>query len=115
MSTSKITGKIDVSKIDKTKLYQGKTAKYLDIMLIPSSNDKYGNDYMIVQSLPKADRDAGVRGAILGNAKILGGGPSYGGGQAASQRRQPTEDEKANLGGGGGDSDVPFMRFDPVC
>lgn len=106
MSTSKITGKIDVAKIDKTKLYQGKSAKYLDIVLIPSKDNQYGNDYMIVQGVPKADRDAGVRGAILGNAKILGEKPSFGGGQAA--RRQPTEDEKANINKDAPDQDIPF-------
>lgn len=66
-----ITVKIDVSKIDKTKLYQGKSAKYLDLVLIPKQS-QYGDDYMVVQGLPKAERDQGVKGAILGNAKIMG-------------------------------------------
>ena len=100
-----IAGKIDVSKIDKTKLYQGKTAKYLDIVLIPSKDNKYGDDYMIVQGVSKADRDAGVRGAILGNAKILGDRQSPAG---ASQRRQPTDDEKANIDRSKEPEDVPF-------
>lgn len=66
-----ILAKIDVTKIDKARLYIGKQGKYLDIALIPSQNDKYDNDYMIVQSVSKEEREAGKRGPIIGNAKIL--------------------------------------------
>jgi len=40
------TGKIDVTKIDKTFLFKGKAGTYLDIALIPnkSGRDQYGND-----------------------------------------------------------------------
>lgn len=67
-----ITAKLDVTKVDKAKLFPGKNgANYLDIVLIPSKSDKYGDDYMVVQSVTKEEREAGKRGAILGNAKIL--------------------------------------------
>ena len=67
-----ITGKINVMKIDKTKMFNADSgAVYLDIVLIPSPENQYGNDYMIVQGIPKEARDAGMKGAILGNAKIL--------------------------------------------
>ena len=66
-----IDGKISVNKIAKEKLFKGKVNTYLDIVLIPSPNDQYGNDYMIVQSASKEERLAGKRGAILGNAKII--------------------------------------------
>lgn len=71
-----IAGKIDVKKINKEKLYVGKQGTYLDIVLIETPNDQYGNTHMIVQSVTQAERQAGVKGAILGNAKILGGGTS---------------------------------------
>jgi hypothetical protein len=67
-----ITVKIDVSKINKEFLYQGKTAKYLDLVLWESPDDKYGNDYRVVQGLPKEARAAGKKGAILGNGKVMG-------------------------------------------
>ncbi|HTJ52594.1 MAG TPA: hypothetical protein VL443_24230 [Cyclobacteriaceae bacterium] len=68
-----LTGKIDCSKIEKARLFNGKDgAKYLDIILIPTPNDKHGNDYMIVQSITKEERAAGQKGKILGNAKELG-------------------------------------------
>lgn len=69
-----ITVKIDVMKIDKSKLFHGKNgAKYLDIVLIDSSqNDKFGNDYMVIQQNTKEEREKGIKGAILGNGKIVG-------------------------------------------
>ncbi len=68
-----ITGKIDVTKIDKDLLFTGKNgAKYLDIVLWETPDNKYGHDYMITQSVSKEARDAGKKGAILGNAKVRG-------------------------------------------
>lgn len=66
-----ITAKIDVTKIDKDRLFKGKSGTYLDVALIPTPNDKYGNDYMIVQSVSKEEREAGERGPIIGNAREL--------------------------------------------
>ena len=66
-----LTARIDVTKIDKTKLYKGEKGTYLDLVFIPTPDNKYGHDYMIAQSLPKEDRESGDRGAILGNGKYL--------------------------------------------
>jgi hypothetical protein len=58
--------------IAKDKMFNAESgAVYLDVLLIPTPENQYGNDYMIVQSLSKEDRDAGIKGAILGNAKYL--------------------------------------------
>lgn len=66
-----ITGKINCVKIDKAKLFEGKNgAKWLDIVLIETPNSDYG-DFMIVQDTSKEDRAKGIKGAILGNAKIF--------------------------------------------
>ena len=45
-----LSGKIDVKKIVKSKLYNGEKGTYLDIVLIETPNNQYGNDFMIVQS-----------------------------------------------------------------
>ena len=69
-----IAAKIDVTRIEKERLFAGKNgAKYLDVILIPSRDDKYGNSHMVVQGVSKEERAAGKKGPILGNAKILGG------------------------------------------
>ncbi len=93
---SVITAKLDVTKVDKSRLFAGKNgAKYLDIVLIPVQNSKYDDDFMIVQSVSKEERARGVKGAILGNAKIMGGGN----GKPAAQKELPVEQEHG---------DVPF-------
>ena len=60
--------KIDVKKITKSKLYVGAKGTYLTCTLIPTPQSEYG-DYMIVESISKEDRDNGLKGVILGNAK----------------------------------------------
>ena len=65
-----ITAKIDVTKIEKARLYKGEKGTYLDILLIPRE-DEWGNSHMVVQSVSKQEREAGVRGPILGNAKTV--------------------------------------------
>jgi len=85
-----ITASIDVSKIDKGALYEGKKGTYLDIVLIETPDSQYGNDFMVVQGLSKERRDAGEKGAILGNGKVL---------------RRRGEGEAAQ---GGGDEGLPF-------
>jgi len=68
-----ITGKIDVTKIDKEKLFKGEKGTYLDIAIfVNDETDQYGNNGMIVQSVSKEEREAGVKGAILGNIKKTG-------------------------------------------
>jgi hypothetical protein len=65
---------LDVSKIDKTALYESpKTGKkYLSItVLIREEKDQYQNDGFVVQKISKERKNAGERGAILGNAKIM--------------------------------------------
>lgn len=62
--------KIDVKKIDKSRLYKGKQGTYLTAVLIPTPDGKYG-DYMVVEGISKEEREAGKKGTILGNGKNL--------------------------------------------
>jgi hypothetical protein len=73
MSKVAVTLKIDVTKIDKARLYRGQKGTYLDatIFLDLGEADQYGNHGMITQSVSKEDKDAGKRGEILGNGKIV--------------------------------------------
>ena len=62
--------RIDVSKIDKKRLFTGQKGIYLDCVLIPKEKNEYG-DYMIVESITKEERKSGRQGTILGNAKTM--------------------------------------------
>lgn len=45
---------------------------YLDVRLIPIPDPRYGDHYMVTQSIPKEARDSGEKSPILGNARIEG-------------------------------------------
>jgi hypothetical protein len=63
--------KIDVSKIDKAGLYKGTKGTYLDCVAWPSKTPgQYGDTHYIVQELSKEKRDAGDKGAIIGNMTV---------------------------------------------
>jgi hypothetical protein len=70
-----ITLSIDVTQLDKTRFKtitrkNGNRAVFCDLILLETPNSDYG-DYMVKQSLSKADREAKVELPILGNGKIL--------------------------------------------
>ena len=73
MSKIGVNISIDVTKIDKAHLVQGKKGTYLNLtaFIDPSEADQYGNNGMVTQGLNKEARDAGQKGAILGNSKVF--------------------------------------------
>ena len=62
--------KIDVSKIDKASLFQGKKGIYLDATAFIDLDqlDQYGNSGMITQDLSQERSQTGEKGPILGNS-----------------------------------------------
>lgn len=68
--------KIDVTKIDKNHLFQGKNGKYLDAALHDKPND-FGDGF-ITQSVSKEERAKGVKGPIIGNWKKIGSSQAKG-------------------------------------
>ena len=97
-----ISLKIKTGAIDKARLYVGKTGEhYLDVMLIETPNSKYHDDYVVVQAVSKEERLQGVKGNILGNAKIVGQKPAP---AAAANPAPATEAPRAQTE----PDDVPF-------
>jgi hypothetical protein len=68
---------IDVSKIDPKRLYKGKKGQYLSATLfLKEEVDQYGNNGFVVESITKEEREKGLKGTIIGNAKYMAaGGP----------------------------------------
>lgn len=64
---------IDVTKIDKAKLYKGKKGTYLSVtaFIDLDQQDQYGNNGMVTQKVSKEEQQQGVKGAILGNTKVF--------------------------------------------
>lgn len=65
--------KLDVTKIDKSKLFQGQKGTYLDAQVFIDTDelDQYGNSGMITQAVSKEEKQQGVKGNILGNVKVF--------------------------------------------
>lgn len=97
-----ITARIDVTKIDKARLYKGQKGTYLDIVLIPTPNAKYDQTHMIVESVSKEEREQGIKGAIIGNATEI----------IKRDQRQPKDEPPAQMERPGfkydDEDDVPF-------
>jgi len=65
--------KVDVSKIDKARLYKGEKGTYLSLTtFIDTDNaDQYDNNGFISQDTSKEERAQGVQTPILGNVKVF--------------------------------------------
>lgn len=98
-----ILGKIDVTKIDEGKYFRGKKGTYLDFVLIETPDSQYGDDYMVVQGVSKEEREKGVKGAVLGNARIFGARPAPQA-QSAPAEGWRAGEESQELA----DDDIPF-------
>jgi hypothetical protein len=90
--------KIDVTLITKEKLFKGskpnaenKLPLYLDIVIIATPNDQYGNDFMIVEALSKEERAQGMKqGKKLGKGKFFGA-------SKAKKNNQQSSSESSSL------------------
>lgn len=73
MSKIAVSLKIDVSKIDKARLFKGSKGTYLDATAFIDLDafDQYGNSGMITQDVSKEEREQKVQGPILGNSKVF--------------------------------------------
>jgi len=64
--------KIDVSKIPREWIFQGKKGKYIDCVLFENDSvDEYGNTHALKLSPPREEREAGTKGIYIGNGKPL--------------------------------------------
>jgi hypothetical protein len=60
--------KIDVTKIDKKRLYEGKKGKYLTMtVMLDDTEDRFGNYGLVLEAVSKEEREQGTEATILGN------------------------------------------------
>ena len=92
MSKIGVSLKIDVSKIEKARLFKGAKGNYLDatVFIDLDQLDQYDNSGMITQDVKKEEKDSGVKGPILANCKLFWteGGQAP---QQQPQRQQPAQ------------------------
>jgi len=106
--------KIDVSKIEKARLFKGEKGTYLDLTTFIDTDelDQYGNNGFISQSVSKEERAQKVLTPILGNVKVF-----YNDSTGATHQNTPQPPQgSSQYGGSAGqtpdpefdDSDIPF-------
>ena len=68
-----IGGSIDLSKIDKSKIVDGKNgAKYYNFDIIVNEDfDQYNNNVQITAKQTKEEREAKAKRTFLGNGKVV--------------------------------------------
>ena len=103
-----ISIKLDVTKIDKSRIFKGQKGQYLDLttFIEVDEQDQYGNNGFICQSTTKDEQAAGVKTPILGNAKVFYNAS----GQSAPQPSNSVGEATHNpsLADDGFDQDIPF-------
>ena len=95
-----ISVRIDVTKIDKARLYKGAKGTYLDLTTFVDTDtaDQYDNHGFISQSQSKEEREGGAeRPPILGNVKVF----YTDGGESRNVALQEMSTEEM-------DEDIPF-------
>ena len=117
MSKVALSLKINVSQIDKARLFSGQKGKYLDCTIFVDLDqlDQYGNSGMITQDVSKEEKEQGIKGNILGNGKVFwkegGQAPQAQGGfqqqapqqqQQQQQQQQPARDPQGFTSAQGG-------------
>jgi hypothetical protein len=104
--------KIDVTKIDKARLFVGTKGTYLDAtVFLDDEEGRYGDNGMITQDVSQQERESGTKGAILGNATII---------KVLDDRPQGNQHQSGGhpMPQGAGDGpnneteDIPFSCFD---
>jgi len=72
MSTIGINLSIDVSKLDKSRLYKGAKGTYANLTVFIDSNpDQYGKNGGVKEQATKDERDQKVKMPFVGNATIF--------------------------------------------
>tara|TARA_R110000851_G_scaffold265657_1_gene418173 strand:+ start:153 stop:470 length:318 start_codon:yes stop_codon:yes gene_type:complete len=73
MAKIALSVKIDVTKIDKSRLFKGEKGTYLDLTTFIDTEQvsQFGDHGFISQSVSKDEKAAGTQTPILGNCKVF--------------------------------------------
>lgn len=106
MSKLGISLNIDVTRLNKSKFYQGKKGKYasLTVFVDPNHTDEYGNHGGIFEKQTKEESDSKADRNFVGNAKVFWTETT-----AQHQPQQaPAQQQPAQTNTDDWDDDIPF-------
>ena len=94
--------KINASKIEKARLFEGKTGKWLTLttFIDLDNEDQYGNNSFITQ---KKEQDEEIQMPIIGNSKVFWSDIAK-----EKEQREPTEEEMRTPPSEEPDDSIPF-------
>lgn len=99
--------KINVTKILKEHIFQGKNGKYLNLVAWPNKNGtgQFGDTHFVSQDIPREAREQGVQAPILGNLTLpeeefMPSGKVMGDGRSEKPKAAPAQIQE--------DDDIPF-------
>ncbi len=90
MNNDKIQLSINLDKINIDDIKKHKSGRWLNIIAIPTPNNKFGKDYMLLPDLTKEQRENSDKRDVLGNAKFITYKPEDGE-PVSSEPRQRSE------------------------
>ena len=98
--------KLNVSAIEKERLFKGQKGVYLDATCFINldEKDQYDNNGFVSQDVSKEEREANVKGPILGNVQVFYDKDD---GQTAGEYRPPAP-SAAQRPADDFDDDIPF-------
>lgn len=105
-----VSVKIDVTKIDKARLYKGKKGTYLDLttFIDLDETDQYDNNGFIAQAQTEDERKSGAeKPPILGNVRVFYKDESNRREERAGEYQSGMQQAKA-AADDFGDSEIPF-------
>ena len=107
MATIGLNFSIDVTKLDKTRFYQGKKGTYANLtVFVDSEQGQYGDNGIISEQLSKEERDQKLQLPIIGNVKIFYTKDADNFAQQKAQQTAPAHHETPPIEDF--DDDIPF-------
>ena len=105
-----ISGSIDLTKIDKAKIYEGKKGKYYPITIVLNDElGQYGDSGYIQTEQTKEERDAKAQKSYLGNVKVVWtNGSNVDTAPREGQPQQSNVDMLQSIAGATQEPDLPF-------
>lgn len=90
---------LQLHRIDKKRLFQGQKGKYLDLVAFPNreGRNEHGDDGVVIQSVSKEEREAGERGPIIGNYRLI-----------AAAKRENRPEPSAAVTDSAEEEEIPF-------
>jgi Ser-tRNA(Ala) deacylase AlaX len=105
-----ISANIDLTKIEKSKIYEGKKGKYYPITIVLNDElGQYGDSGYIQTEQTKEERDAKAQKSYLGNVKVVWtNGSNVNTAPREGQTQQANVDMLQSISGATQEPDLPF-------